>query len=144
MHRAFLAVPAAFLVIILAAPAAAQTTRPSADLEKANAALRAYVERLESRIAEKDAKIRELEATMKKLREEYARPRADVRPFAPRVPAPFGFELPQQPFKVPTPAPSQPPPRNPFRLLPAPGQQVPDNWQRHHFNGQEYYLIPLR
>src|SRR5688500_16524901 len=118
MRRAFLAVPAAVLVILLAAPAGAQTTKPSADLEKANAALRAYVEKLESRIAEKDAKIRELEATMKKLREEYARPRADTRPFTPQVPAPYGFELPQQPFKLPTPAPRQP--RNEFRVLPAP------------------------
>jgi uncharacterized coiled-coil protein SlyX len=141
MRRAFLAVPAALLVIMLAVPAAAQTTKPSADLEKANAALRAYVEKLESRIAEKEAKIRELEATMKKLREQYARPRADVRPFTPQAPAPYRFELPQ-PFRLPTPAPS--PPRNEFRVLPAPGQQVPDNWQRREFNGQEYYLIPLR
>ena len=144
MRRAFLAVPAALLVIILAVPAAGQTTKPSAaDLDKANAALRAYVEKLESRIAEKDAKIRELESTMKKLREEFSRLRADVRPFTPQLPAPYGFQLPQQPFKLPTPAPSQPP-RNEFRVLPAPGQQVPDNWQRREFNGQEYYLIPLR
>jgi hypothetical protein len=143
MRRAFLAVPAALLVIMLAVPAAAQTTKPSAEnLEKANAALRAYVEKLESRIAEKDAKIRELEAAMKRLRDEYSRPRTDVRPFTPQVPAPYGFELPQQPFKLPTPAPSQP--RNELRVLPAPGQQVPDNWRRHQFNGQEYYLIPLR
>jgi uncharacterized coiled-coil protein SlyX len=141
MRRAFLAVPAA-LLMILAVPAAAQTTKPSADLEKANAALRAYVEKLEARIAEKDAKIRELEATMKKLREEFSRPRADVRPFTPQVPAPYGFELPQQPFKIPTPAPTQP--RNELRILPGPGQQVPDNWRRRQFNGQEYYLIPLR
>ena len=142
MRQALLAVPAALLVSILAVPAAAQTTKPSADLDKANAALRAYVEKLESRIAEKDAKIRELEAAMKKLREESARPRADVRPFRPQVPAPYGFELPQQPFRLPTPAPSQP--RDEFRVLPAPGQQVPDNWQRRQFNGQDYYLIPLR
>jgi hypothetical protein len=140
MRRAFLAVPAALLVIILlAVPAAAQTTQPSAEnLAKANAALRAYVEKLETRLAEKDAKIRELEGTMKKLREEFSRPRADVRPFTPQAPAPYGFELPQQPFRVPG------QPRNEFRVLPAPGQQVPDNWQRHHFNGHEYYLIPLR
>ena len=85
MRQAFLAVPAALLVIILAVPAAAQTTKPATDLEKANAALRAYVEKLESRIAEKDAKITQLEARMKTLRDESPRQRAEARSFTPQA-----------------------------------------------------------
>jgi hypothetical protein len=61
----------------------------------------------------------------------------------PPVPAPYGFELPRLPFNAPPTAPAPVPPGNNLRV-PAPGQPIPDTWQRHHFNGQEFYLIPLR
>jgi hypothetical protein len=124
--------PGVLVVLVFVHPSAAQTTKPPAELAKENAELRAYVEKLEARVAELEGKLKELRK---------ASPRAEVRPFNPRVPAPYGFELPQSPFKLPTPAPSQP--RSELRI-PAPGQQVPDNWRRREFNGQEYYLIPLR
>ena len=136
MRRASLAVPAALFVVVVffvfTIPAPAQTTpKPPADLAKENAELRAYAEKLEARVAELEAKLKD--------QQKRPSPRADVRPFTP-VP-PYGYELPQQPFKLPAPTPT--PPRNNLRILP-PGQPVPDSWRRHQFNGQEFYLIPLR
>ena len=136
MRRTSPAVPAAlFLVVfvVFTVPAAAQTTKPPGDLAKENAALRAYVENLEARVAELEAKLKEPQKRPS--------PRADVRPFTP-IP-PYGYELPQPPFKLTPPAPTPVPPRNNLRIVP-PRQSIPENWQRHEFNGQEFYLIPLR
>ena len=131
MHHASTALLAASFLALVALPAAAQTTKPPADLAKENAALRAYVDKLEARVAELEAK---------QQQQKRPGPRADVRPFTP-VP-PYQFELPQPPFKLPTPAPTQP--RNNLRIIPPPGRSVPDTWRRHEFNGQEFYLIPLQ
>ena len=129
-RQASIALLAALFLVLFALPAAAQTTKPPADLAKENAELRAYVDKLEARIAE-------LEATLAEQQKKLA-PRVEVRPFAP---SPYGYQLPAVPFKAPTPAPIQP--RSNLRI-PAPGESVPDTWRRHEFNGQEFYLIPLR
>ncbi|MEA2711380.1 MAG: hypothetical protein QOF78_3981 [Phycisphaerales bacterium] len=129
MRQASIALLAAIFLAVVTIPAAAQTTKPPADLAKENAELRAYADKLESRIAELEARVKE--------QQKKPAPRVDARPF---IPAPFGYELPHPPFRLP-PAPIQP--RSNLRV-PAPGQAVPDTWRRHEFNGQEFYLIPLR
>ena len=144
MRRASLA--AALFVLVLTVPAGAQasassstpatTTTPSpaaAGLVRENAELRAYAEKLEARIVE-------LERANKKLRVEAAA-RAQARPFGP---APYGYQLPQPPFRLAPPAtPAPVPPPGNLRILPTPPQPIPDTWRRHHFNGQEFYLVPL-
>ena len=126
----------AMLMSIAAIPAVAETTRPSPDLAKENAELRAYVEKLEARIADLQAKL--------KTQQNQASPRAQIRP---SIPAPYGYQLPAVPFQIPTPPPATPAPRLPDRGLTIPSlpnQSAPDTWRRHEFNGQEFYLIPLR
>src|SRR5436190_20493636 len=97
MRQASTALLAASFLVLFAIPAPAQTTKPSGDLTKENAELRAYVEKLESRVAELEAKLRE--------RQKEAGPRVQIRPF---TPAPYGYQLPAQPFAIPTPAPRPP------------------------------------
>jgi len=138
MSSAFLAVPAALFVLAFTLPAAAQTTssttKSASELAKENAELRAYADKLEARVAE-------LERALKSRQSESApRPRAESRPL---TPAPYGYQLPQFPFNLPAPAPT-PPRADNLRVLPAPSQPIPDTWRRHEFNGQEYYLVPLR
>ena len=116
-------------VCLLTLPAAAQTTKPSADLQRENQELRAYVDKLEARIAELEAK---LKAQTKPA------PRAQAAPFKP---APYGYQLPAPPFHVPPPSVPAP---TPNLRMPAPGERIPDSWQRHQFNGQEFYLVPLK
>src|SRR5688500_17711802 len=99
MRRAWIAVLAAS---IFSVPAVAQTTKPAPDLSRENAELRAYAEKLEARIADLEAKLKE--------QQKKSRPRADARPFTPApAPAPYGYQLPHPPFKLPTPAVPAPP-----------------------------------
>jgi len=124
---------ASSFLVLFTPPAAAQGTKPSADLAKENAELRAYVDKLESRIAALEAKMKE--------QAKKPTPRVEIRPL---VPAPYGYQLPAQPFQSPTPMPIPKAPGNSIRIPLLPKQSAPDNWQRHEFNGQEFYLIPLR
>jgi hypothetical protein len=136
MRQASIAMLAALFLAVVAVPAVpaiAQTTKPSADLAKENADLRAYAEKLEARVAELEAKLKE---EQKKLS-----PRVEIRPL---VPAPYGYQLPAQPFRIPNPAPGPKSPDNTLRIAPLPKESTPENWRRHEFNGQEFYLIPLR
>jgi len=133
MHCASIAVLAVFVLALSAVPAVAQTTQPPANLAKENAELRAYVDKLEARIAELEAK---LKAEQKK-----PSPRVEIRP---QIPAPYGYQLPALPFRVPIPTPAPKSPDSSLRILPMPNQSAPDTWKRHEFNGQEFYLIPLR
>jgi len=133
MRHASITVLAAFLLTLIVRSAVAQTTKPPADLAKENADLRAYVEKLESRVAELESKLKE--------EQKKPIPRVEIRPPAP---APFGYQLPAQPFRIPTPTPAPRLPDNSLRIAPLPNQSTPGNWQRHEFNGQEFYLIPLR
>jgi hypothetical protein len=136
MRHASIAVLATFVIVLLAVPAVAQTTMPPADLAKENAELRAYVDTLESRIAELEAKLKDQQRQEKK-----SGPRVEIRPFAP---APYGYPLPAPPFRPLTPTPAPKSPDNSLRIMPLPNQSTPDTWRRHEFNGQEFYLIPLR
>jgi hypothetical protein len=136
MRQALIALLAVSFLVLIALPAAApaQTTKPPADLAKENAELRAYVEKLEARIAELEAKV--------KNQQKESGPRVEIRPFAP---APYGYQLPAQPFPAPTlPRVAPKSPENSLRISPVPNLAPPNNWQRHEFNGQEFYLIPLR
>jgi hypothetical protein len=133
MRHASITVLAALFLTLITLPATAQTTKPPADLAKENAELRAYVEKLESRVAELESKLKE--------EQKKAGTRVEIRP---PVPAPYGFQLPAQPFRIPTPPPAPRLPDHGLRNPTLPNQSTPDNWQRHEFNGQEFYLIPLR
>lgn len=126
--RALIAILGACLLCV---PAAAQTTRPTADPAKENAELRAYVDRLEARIAELEAKVQ-------------AQAKRSPHLLRPPLIAPHAYQLPAPPFKLPAlPSPAPAPAPN-IRILPAPSKPIPDTWRRHEFNGQEFYLIPLR
>ena len=129
--------------VLLARPSFGQTTRPSDELAKENAELKKRIEKLEAYVAELEAKVRR------------ARKPTIVTPaprVIPRLPAPYGYELPAPPFKLPSP-PIVPAPRLPEiepapeapnnTLPPRPRQSAPDTWKRHEFNGQEFYLVPL-
>jgi hypothetical protein len=138
MRQASIALLTAWFLVLFAIPAAAQTTKPSADLARENVELRAYAEKLESRIAELEAKLKE--------QKKDSSPRLEIRPF---MPAPYGYQLPAVPFRIPTPtpAPRLPEMKPPMSrdLIPAlPRQSAPEQWKRHEFNGQEFYLVPLQ
>ncbi len=131
MRHALTAWLTASSFMLLDMPAAGQTTKPSPDLAKENAQLRAYAEKLEARIAELEMKLKE--------EQKKASTRMAIRP---AIPAPYGYQLPAQPFKLPTPTPA---PIQPYDDLSVPPPlRVPDTWKRHEFNGQAFYLIPLR
>src|SRR5688572_13988318 len=113
MRQAWIPLLAAMFCTI---PAAAQTTKPPADLAKENAELRAYAEQLEARIAELEAKLKVQQKPV---------PRGEVRPFT--IP-PHTFQSPQPPR--PAPAVPSPRPHGEFHLTPSPDRGVPDSWQK--------------
>jgi hypothetical protein len=135
MRTALMAVLA---LIVFVFPASAQTTHPAEELAKENAELKKRIEKLEAYVAELEAKVQPSKRA----------PRAQVVP--PFRPAPYAYELPAPPFKVPTPAPTPLPKLHPTPpgglpvIPPSPRYDVPGNWQKREFNGQEYYLVPLR
>ena len=130
MRHASTALLTALFLLFVTFPAAGQTTKPPADLAKENAQLRAYAEKLEARIAELEMKLKE--------EQKKASTRMAIRRV---IPAPYGYQLPAHP---PPPPPTRTPiqPHDGFRI--APPSPVPETWKRHEFNGQEFYLIPLR
>src|SRR5688572_23616236 len=110
-------IPAALLALSIAVPLYAQQTRPDKDvgkdLAKENRELKEYIERLEKRLAELQAKSGRIQP--------FALPRPNLEPYKPVRPAPrvlpYGYQLvppPTQPapqpriVPAPTPAPQQP------------------------------------
>jgi hypothetical protein len=136
MRNACVTVVAALL--LLTDTGFAQTTEPSPGLAKENAELKQRIEKLEAYVNELEAKLRASKSAAKS-------PRAEIRPF---TPAPYGYELPQLPFRAPvapTPRFPQIKPRAEANVVPPlPGQSTPDQWKRREFNGAEYYLVPLK
>jgi hypothetical protein len=121
------------LVTVAARPSPAQTTRPTEELAKENAELKKRVEKLEVYVGELEAKLRSAKP---------APPQVFKVPPFPRIPAPYGYELPAPPFKQPTPPRNVPAPGNPAGADPAP--PAPRGWERHQFNGIDFYVVPLR
>ena len=124
--------------VLITSAAIGQTTRPADELAKENAELKKRIESLERYVGELESKLRAAKPALPS-------PRAEVRPF---TPAPYGYELPRLPFKLPPPvqAPKVPDvaPRTPDNVVPAlPPQSAPEQWKRREFNGAEYYLVPL-
>jgi hypothetical protein len=117
MYRTWIPLLAMFIFTF---SAVGQTTRPAGEPAKENAELKARIAKLESYVAE-------LEAKLDKAKPKFS-PRADASPF--HVSPPFQFP-------VPAPAP---------KAIPSPGlpPQTPKDGQRREFNGQEFFVIPLR
>ena len=134
--RTLVSIPASIIVLSISIPALAQQSRPSPDLDKENKELNEYIDRLESRLGELKARVRELDKTP-------ARP-------------PYWFELPQVPERhelKPFPWRLTPPSTRPApKVAPAPRSQVappfapapPPGARRYRFNGQDVYIIPLQ
>ena len=133
--EAWMAMLATFLFV---PPVVAQTTRPADELAKENAELKQRIEKLEAYVAELEKKVRSGKPV----------PRVQILPPQPFRPAPYGYELPALPFKLPVPAPLPKPPAIkpiPPSVMPnLPPQSAPEHWKRREFNGAEYYLVPLR
>lgn len=129
------------LSVLLTRPAFAQTTRPADDVANENAELKKRIDKLEAYVAELEAKLHAARAATTPIP---TQPRA-----VPRIPAPYGYELPSPPFRLPPPPPRvpdlKPTPVPPSNLVPPlPRQSAPEQWKRHEFNGMEYYVVPLK
>jgi hypothetical protein len=150
--RTFL--PAVFVSCCLILPAhraAAQETRPADELAKENRELKEYIERLERRLGEVEARSKSPPPTRDELRRRFddlrrRDPQPYIQPLPPArqpipAPDPWGRFF----FKPPTPAPA-PAPQSPYRLRVAPPATVPPippGARRYRFNGQDVFVIPL-
>ena len=112
--------PIGLITICLTVPVSAQETRSVEELAKENRELKAYIEKLEKRLAELQAKT----ATPKALPELRL---PDGRPFILPHPAPI----------IPTPAPDQL--RRP--VFPSPARPGARSYR---FNGQDVWIVPLK
>ena len=109
-------------LVIFSVPAIAQQSRPqpsslAEELAKENAALKAYIGKLEDRIRELQQKSKTAVVPLPLLPNPYVVPPQPrdwwLRPFTPALP-------------------------------PTPGQAPPPGAQRFRFNGQDVFVIPLR
>src|SRR5438128_1068519 len=118
-----------FLVLLLApvafAASPAPATQPS--LEKENAALKA-------RIAELEAKVAQLQQEVKRLRAVPPTFRGNLM-----VPGPLHFNFKDGRYEVTPQIPAQPLTQGPYSAPIVPPSAVPQQ-----FNGQPFYLIPLK
>ena len=125
------------VVLSISLPLYAQQSRPDKDLAKENRELKEYIERLEKRLADLQAKADRILP--------FAPPKPYLDPYHPRRQAPevlpyrWQFVPPStrpapRIVPAPTPAPQQP-------ALPVP---PPPGSYRFRFNGQDVFVIPLR
>src|SRR5262245_24260158 len=109
------------MTICLAVPVSAQETRPADELAKENRELKAYIEKLEKRLAELQAKA-ENRFELPELRLRNAQP----------------YVLPRLTPPIPTPTPDQVRPR---AIVPS---TPPSGARSYRFNGQDVWIVPLK